>query len=93
MVPEIRRDLDTGGRVRRERDHESGVRGIGRRPMRTRAREKNPAGRDSIKETAVDTDNAVAIEWKCQQAVIAFFRCLDERDHSGLAARMHPDGV
>lgn len=41
----------------------------------------------------MDPVNGSAIEWKCQKAVTAFFRCLDQSDYSGLLARMHPDGV
>ena len=33
------------------------------------------------------------VEWKCQKAIVAFFRCLDQCDYPGLLARMHPEGV
>ena len=37
--------------------------------------------------------NSSVIEWRCQQATLAFFKCLDERDYPGLLARMHPEGA
>jgi len=47
----------------------------------------------SIKETTVDPENSGLVEWKCQKAIVAFFRCLDECNYPGLLARMHPEGV
>ena len=41
----------------------------------------------------MDAVNCSVIESKCQKAILAFFRCLDERDYAGLIARMHPEGV
>lgn len=41
----------------------------------------------------MDPVNSGVVEWKCQKAIVAFFRCLDESNYSGLLARMHPDGV
>lgn len=41
----------------------------------------------------MDLANGDVIEWKCQKAIVAFYRCFDERDYSGLLARIHPDGV
>ena len=41
----------------------------------------------------MDPVNSSVVEWKCQKAIVAFFRCLDERNYPGLLARMHPDGV
>ncbi|MBI2317891.1 MAG: nuclear transport factor 2 family protein [Betaproteobacteria bacterium] len=41
----------------------------------------------------MDAADGAVLEWQCQKAVMAFFRCLDERDNAGLLARMHPEGV
>ena len=41
----------------------------------------------------MDPVNSGEVEWKCQKAIMTFFRCLDERNFPGLLARMHRDGV